>query len=160
MSEYYKPVSRPRKKLKMPLFGNMGSGSSKSTNSGESVWGSKNFSTMIFIMGALALIAQFYLPNLMSEKVYSDYDELKELSLEGTIRKKFTDASNPNEIHYILLVKQKDGTRRKLDLYKADSLFFDQVAVPQRLFKKSGEMNVRVVRFSKADTTLTLMVKE
>jgi len=159
MSEYYKPVSRPRKKLKMPLFGNMGSGSSKSTISGESVWGSKNFSTMIFIMGALALIAQFYLPNLMSEKVYSDYDELKELSLEGTIRKKFTDASNPNEIHYILLVKQKDGTRRKLDLYKADSLFFDQVAVPQRLYKKSGEMNVRVVRFSKADTVLKLVVK-
>ncbi|MEY4384163.1 MAG: hypothetical protein RI995_1705 [Bacteroidota bacterium] len=158
MSEYYKPVHRPRKKLKMPLFGNIGSGGSKNTHS-ESIWGTKNFSTMIFVMGALALLAQFYLPDLWAEKVYADYDELKELALDGAIRKKYTDASNPNEVHYLLLIKQKDGSRRKLDLYQADSVFFDQVAVPQRLFKKSGEMEVRVTRFSKPDTVMRLLVK-
>lgn len=140
------------------MFGNMGGGSSKDSN-GESIWGTKNFSTMIFVMGAIALLAQFYLPDFWSEKIYSDYDELKELSLDGVIRKKYTDASNPNEIHYILVVKQKDGTRRKLDLYKADSVFFDQVAVPQRLVKHSGKMEVNVTRYSKPDTILKLVIE-
>ncbi len=158
MSEHYKPVHRPRKKLKMPLFGNMGSSSSQNSNT-ESVWGTKNFSTMIFALGTIALLAQFYLPDLWSEKIYSDYDDLKELAIDGSIRKKYTDASNPKEIHYILLIKQKDGSRRKLDLYKADSVFFDQVAVPQRLFKKSGEMLVRVTRFSKPDTVMRLVIQ-
>lgn len=158
MSEYYKPVHRPRKKLKMPLFGNMGGGSSQKNNS-ESIWGTKNFSRILFIIAALTFAAQLFLPDLWAEKMYSDYDELKELSLDGSIRKKYTDASNPNEIHYILIIKQKDGTRRKLDLYRADSLFFDQVAVPQRLFKKSGEMEVRVTRFTKPDTVLKLVIQ-
>ena len=114
---------------------------------------------MIFVLGAIALLAQFYLPDFWSEKIYSDYDELKELSLDGVIRKKYTDASNPNEIHYILVVKQKDGTRRKLDLYKADSVFFDQVAVPQRLVKHSGKMEVNVTRYSKPDTVLKLVIE-
>ena len=158
MSEYYKPVSRPRKKLKMPLLGNLGAGGSSKGNS-ERVWGAKNFSTMIFVLGALALLAQMYLPDFWAEPVYADYDDLKELSLDGAIRKKYADASNPNEIHYLLIVKQKDGTRRKLDLYRADSVFFDQVAVPQRLYKESGDMRVRVTRFSKPDTVLELRVK-
>lgn len=158
MSEYYKPVHRPRKKLKMPLFGNMGGGSSQKSTE-DSFWGTKNYSTLIFIMSALAIFAQFYLPDFWAEKIYADYDEIKELSLDGSIRKKYTDASNPKEIHYILIVKQKDRSRRKLDLYKADSVFFDQVAVPQRLFKKSGEMEVKVTRFSKPDTVIRLVIQ-
>jgi hypothetical protein len=158
MSEYYKPVHRPRKKLKMPFFGNIGNSPSKNQKT-ESIWGTKNFSTMIFVMGAIALLAQFYLPDFWSEKIYADYEDLKELELNGAIRKKYTDASNPNEIHYILLVKQKDGSRRKLDLYKADSVFFDQVSVPQRLFKKSGEMQVKVTRFTKPDTVIGLVIQ-
>jgi hypothetical protein len=158
MSEYYKPVHRPRKKLKMPLFGNMGGSSSQKSNS-ESIWGTKNFSTLLFMIAAITFAVQLFLPDLWAEKMYSDYDELKELALDGAIRKKYTDASDPNEIHYILIIKQKDGSRRKLDLYKADSLFFDQVAVPQRLFKKSGEMEVRVTRFTKPDTVMRLVIE-
>lgn len=158
MAEHYKPVHRPRKKLKMPIFGNLGSGGSSKTSS-ESIWGTKNFSTIIFILGAISILAQAYLPNIWAEKVYADYDELKDLALDGAIRKKYADASNPNEIHYLLVVKQKDGSRKKLDLYRADSVFFDQVAVPQRLYKQAGDMRVRVTRFSRPDTVLVLRVK-
>jgi hypothetical protein len=79
-----------------------------------------------------------------------------ELRLDGALRKKYTDASDPNEIHYLLVIKQKDGTRRKIDLFDAKTNFFDQVAVPQRLYKESGSMDVRVTRFSKPDTLLRI----
>ena len=153
MSEFARPPRRaPRKKLKMPLFGNMGSGSSE----GSTYWGVKNFSTLIFVVGTLGLLAQLFLPSLWSEKVYDSESEIKELRLDGALRKKYTDASDPNEIHYLLVVKQKDGTRRKIDLYEANPAFFDQVAVPQRFYKETGSMDVRVTRFSKPDTLLRI----
>ncbi len=155
MSEFARPPRRaPRKKLKMPLFGNMGSGSS---SDGGTDWGVKNFSTLVFVVGTLGLLAQLFLPSLWAEKVYDSASEIKELQLDGALRKKYTDASDPNEIHYLLVVKQKDGSRRKLDLFEANPAFFDQVAVPQRLYKESGSMDVRVTRFSKPDTLLRLV---
>lgn len=159
MSQAYTPPRRaPRKKLKMPLFGNMVGGNS---GSGESVdWGGKNFTKLVFIVGTLGLLAQLFLPNLWAEKMYDSPSEIRDLALEGSIRKKYTDATNPNEIHYILVVKQKDGTRRKLDLHLADPVFFDQVAVPQRLKKEAGSLNVVVTRFSKPDTTMTIKFKD
>jgi hypothetical protein len=41
-------------------------------------------------------------------------------------------------------------------LYQADSTFFEQVAVPQRLKKESGSLQVRVTRFAKPDTTIEI----
>jgi hypothetical protein len=153
MSEFARPPRRaPRKKLKMPLFGNMGSSSSE----GNTDWGVKNFSTLVFVVGTLGLLAQLFLPSLWSEKVYDSESEIKELRLDGALRKKYTDASDPNEIHYLLVIKQKDGTRRKIDLFDAKTNFFDQVAVPQRLYKETGSMDVRVTRFSKPDTLLRI----
>lgn len=155
MSQGYTPPRRaPRKKLKMPLFGNLGSGNS---GQGEQVdWGGKNFTKLVFIVGTLGLLAQMFLPNLWAEKMYDTQSEILDLDLNGSIRKKYTDATNPNDVHYILVVKQKDGTRRKLDLHKADPVFFDQVAVPQRLKKTPGSLDVLVTRFSKLDTTIKI----
>ncbi len=154
MSEFARPPRRaPRKKLKMPLFGNMGSGSS---SEGGTDWGVKNFSTIIFIVGTLGLLAQLFLPSLWSEKVYDSESEIREMTMDGALRKKYTDASDPNEIHYLLVLRQKDGTRRKLDLFKVKPVFFDQVSVPQRFYKVAGSMDVRVTRFSKPDTILRI----
>lgn len=153
MSDYPKvPRRPPRKKLSMPLFGSMGAGSSQGPR--ESILSGKYFTTLLFGLFALAVVLQFYAPDWFSEPVYDEYQEIKDLELSGALRKKWTDASNPREIHYLLIVRQADGTRRKLDLFRADSVLFDQLAVPQRLFKKAGEMQVRVQRFSRPDTVL------
>ena len=101
MAEYPVPPRRaPRKKLKMPIFGNMMGGSS----SGPAESGN-NFSTYLFGIAAVMMVAQIYLPQLWAEKLYDSPDELTELTLDGAIRKKYADASNKNEIHYILVVK-------------------------------------------------------
>ena len=146
MSEYPVPPRRPpRKKLKMPLFGGMGGNS----NQGPSTdWGVKNFTTIIFVVGCL--------PNLWAEKMYDSKNEISDISIDGALRKKYTDASDPNEIHYILIVREKNGARKKFDFYRVKPNFFDQVAVPQRLFKTSGSLDVRVTRFTKPDTTLKI----
>ena len=154
MAEYPIPPRRaPRKKLKMPLFGDMISGSS-----GQG--GTKNFSTYLFLLVGLGLLGQLLLPQLWAEKVYDSESEIRDMELDGAIRKKYADASDRSEIHYLLVVVEKEGKRKKLDLYRADSTFFEQIAVPQRLKKESGSLNVRVTRFSKPDTILRIKFKE
>jgi hypothetical protein len=137
----------------MPLFGGMGGNS----NQGPSTdWGVKNFTTIIFVVGCLGLLAQIFLPNLWAEKMYDSKNEISDISIDGALRKKYTDASDPGEIHYILIVREKNGARKKFDFYRVKPNFFDQVAVPQRLFKSSGSLDVRVTRFTKPDTTLKI----
>lgn len=157
MAEYPVPPRRaPRKKLKMPIFGNMMGGSPSGTSDSGN-----NFSTYLFGIVAVMLVAQIYLPQLWAEKLYDTPDELTELTLDGAIRKKYADASNKNEIHYILIVKEKGDTRKKIDLYLADPNFFDQVAVPMRLKKEAGSLAVRVTRYARPDTVLNIrMIKK
>jgi hypothetical protein len=147
------PRRTPRKKLKMPIFGDMFGSSSDSG-------GTKNFSTYLFILVGLALLSQTIIPSLMAEDVYDSESEVLEMELDGAIRKKYADASDKSETHYILVVVEKGGKRKKLDLYRADSTFFEHVAVPQRLKKKSGSLNVQVTRFSKPDTLLKIFFKK
>ena len=152
MADYPVPPRRaPRKKLKMPIFGNMMGGSS----SGPADSG-KNFTTYLFGIVAAVMVAQIYLPQLWAEKLYDSPDELVEMTLDGAIRKKYADASDKNEIHYILIVKEKGNARKKIDLVQADPAFFDQVAVPFRVKKEAGSLSVRVTRFAKPDTVLTI----
>lgn len=152
MADYPVPPRRaPRKKLKMPIFGNMMGGSS----SGPADSG-KNFTTYLFGIVAVVMVAQIYLPQLWAEKLYDSPDELTEMTLDGAIRKKYADASDKNEIHYILVVKEKGNARKKIDLYQANPDFFDQVAVPFRVKKEAGSLSVRVTRFAKPDTMLTI----
>ena len=106
MAEYPIPPRRaPRKKLKMPLFGDMISGSS-----GQG--GTKNFTTYLFVLVGLGMLGQLLLPQLWAEKVYDSASEIREMELDGAIRKKFTDASDRSEIHYILVVVEKEGKRK------------------------------------------------
>ncbi len=150
MADYPIPPRRaPRKKLKMPLFGGMLSGAS-----GQG--GTKNFSTYLFVLVGLGMLGQSILPQLWAEKIYDSESELREVEIDGAIRKKYYDASERSEIHSILIIKEKGGKRKKIDLYRADSTFFEQVSVPQRLKKESGSLKVRVTRFNKPDTTMEI----
>jgi hypothetical protein len=146
------PRRAPRKKLKMPLFGGMGGGASANK---EDFLG-KNFGSILIAMTGMALAAQIFLPNIWSEKVYNEADEITEMAWNGTIRKKYTDAKHKSEIHYYLLIKGEKGKKQLVDLVEADPTFFDQVAVPQRISKAANSLDVRVQRFSKPDTTLRI----
>jgi hypothetical protein len=55
-----------------------------------------------------------------------------------------------------LVIKEAKGQKKVVDLVEADPVFFDQVAVPQRVTKSANSLDVRVKRFSKPDTTLRL----
>ncbi len=106
------------------------------------------------------MLGQLFLPQLWAEKVYDSESEVRDMEIDGVLRKKYADASDRSEIHYLLVVVEKEGKRKKLDLYQADSLFFEQVAVPQRIKKESGSLKVLVKRYSKPDTTLEIRFKE
>jgi len=146
------PRRAPRKKLKMPLFGGMGGDSSANK---DDFFG-KNFGSILIAMTGIAFAAQIFLPNIWSEKVYNEADEITEMAWNGSIRKKYTDATHKSEIHYYLLIKGDKGKKQLVDLVDADPVFFDQVAVPQRVSKSANSLNVSVHRFSKPDTTLRL----
>jgi hypothetical protein len=146
----------PRKKLKMPLFGGMGGGSSANK---DDFFG-KNFGSILIAMTGIAFAAQLFLPNLWSEKVYNEADEIKEMAWKGTIRKKYTDAKYKSDIHYYLVIKGEKGKKQLVDLVEADPVFFDQIAVPQRVTKSANSLDVRVQRYSKSDTTLRIKFSE
>lgn len=146
----------PRKKLKMPLFGGMGGGFS--TNKDD--FFGKNFGSILIAMTGIAFAAQIFLPNLWSAKVYNEPDEITEMSWNGTIRKKYTDAKHPSEIHYYVVLVGKKGEKQMVDLVEADPVFFDQIAVPQKVTKIANSLDVRVQRFSKSDTTLRIKFTE
>ena len=145
------PRRAPRKKMKMPLFGGMGGGASANK---DDFFG-KNFGSILIAMTGMAFAAQIFLPNIWSEKVYNDADEITEMAWNGTIRKKYTDAKFKSEIHYYLVIKEK-GKKQIIDLVDADPVFFDQIAVPQRVIKAANSLDVRVQRYSKPDTTLRI----
>ena len=142
----------PRKKLKMPLFGGMGGDASANK---DDFFG-KNFGSILIAMTGIAFAAQIFLPNLWAAKVYNEPDEITEMSWNGTIRKKYTDAKHPSEIHYYLVLVGKKGVKQMVDLVEADPVFFDQLAVPQKVTKIANSLDVRVQRFSKPDTTLRI----
>jgi hypothetical protein len=157
MSELPVPPRRaPRKKLKMPLFGGMGGNSSANRDD----FLGKNFGSILIAMTGMAFAAQLFLPDLWSEKVYNEADEITEMSWKGTIRKKYTDAKHKSEIHYYLVIKGEKGKKQVIDLVDADPVFFDQIAVPQRVEKAANSLDVRVQRFSKSDTTLRIKFLE
>jgi hypothetical protein len=140
----------------MPLFGGMGGGASANR---DDFFG-KNFGSILIAMTGIAFAAQIFLPNIWSEKVYNEADEITEMAWDGSIRKKYTDAKFKSEIHYYLVIKGKRGKKQIVDLVEADPVFFDQLAVPQRVTKVANSLDVRVQRFSKPDTTLRIKFLE
>ena len=59
-----------------------------------------------------------------------------------------------------LVIKGKKGKKQIIDLVEADPVFFDQLAVPQRVTKAANSLDVHVQRFSKPDTTLRIKFLE
>ena len=150
------PRRAPRKKLKMPLFGGMGGGASAGESANRDDFFGKNFGSILIAMTGMAFAAQIFLPNIWSEKVYNEADEITEMAWNGTIRKKYTDAKHKSEIHYYLVIKGEKGKKQIVDLVEADPAFFDQIAVPQRVSKAANSLDVRVQRFTKPDTILRI----
>lgn len=150
------PRRAPRKKLKMPLFG--GAGGDSSANRDD--FFGKNFGSLLIAMTGMAFAAQLFLPDLWSERIYNEADEITEMSWKGTIRKKYTDAKHKSEIHYYLVIVGEKGKKQTVDLVEADPAFFDQIAVPQRVEKAANSLDVRVQRFSKPDTILQIKFLE
>ena len=146
----------PRKKLKMPLFGGMGGGASANSSANKDDFFGKNFGSILIAMTGMAFAAQIFLPNLWSSKVYNDPGEITEMAWDGSIRKKYTDAKYKSDIHYYLVIKGIKGDKKMVDLVDADPVFFDQLAVPQRVTKAANSLEVHVQRFSKPDTTLRI----
>jgi hypothetical protein len=54
------------------------------------------------------------------------------------------------------VIKGEKGKKQIVDLVDADPVFFDQIAVPQRVSKAANSLDVRVQRYSKPDTTLRI----
>ncbi len=160
MSNPQVPRSRPpRKKLKMPIFGNMVNSGASNEYKEDPIFSNKWVIRGVIIVIFLSFVLPYYFPKFFGgRKIYDSKSEIKELALDGVIRKKYYDSNNPRKIHRFLVVVNKDGTKPMIDLYKNDSAFFENVAVPYRIYKESGSLDVRISRFNLSDTTITLQV--
>lgn len=150
------PRSRPpRKKLKMPYIGDIFSGGSSSSGRPESVLTGK-FTPLIVLVALLGFGWNYYKNRNKTDGAEGGENTIKEAIWEGKVSKKYTKVYSPENIHYIIEVKNPKGERRLYDLVGESTNFWDWVLPNYRISKKENSFEVTVKPIAKKDTVLVL----
>ncbi len=155
----YRPVHRPRPKLKMPLFGNMlgsSGGGSRPSNREESKWTGKL--TPIIVAVALIVIGiDFFNSKNDTKRTFTGADDVKSMALDGQIVKKWYNVlPAKNEVEYVVQIMNKKGEKRVISFKDEKTNFGDFVLPYNFIVKKEGSLNVTVKRYIRKDTLVTL----
>ncbi|MDZ7899722.1 MAG: hypothetical protein U5N85_17075 [Arcicella sp.] len=155
----YRPVHRPRPKLKMPLFGNMlggGGGGPKPSNREENKWAGK----LMPIIVAIALIAigiDFFNTKNDTKRTFTGADDVKSMVLDGQVVKKWYNVfPAKNEVEYVITIMNKKGDTRVVSFRDEKTNFGDLVLPYNFIQKKEGSLDVTLKRYIKKDTVVTL----
>lgn len=158
-SSSYRPVHRPRPRLKMPLFGNMLGGSGggqKPPYQEENKWASK----LMPIIVAIALIAigiDFFNSKNNTKRTFRGADEVKLMAWNGQIIKKWYNVlPAKNGVEYVVEIISKKGEKRVISFKDEKTNFGDFVVPYNFMVKKEGSFDVTVKRYVKTDTIVTL----
>lgn len=155
----YRPVHRPRPKLKMPLFGNMfggGGGGKKPSNYEENKWGSK-LTPIIVVIALIAIGIDFFNTKNDTSRTFTGADDVKSMAFKGQIAKKWYNVlPAKNEVEYVVEIIGEKGEKRVIS-FKDEKTNFGDFVVPYNFIeKKEGSLDVTVKRYVKKDTVLTL----
>ncbi len=158
-SSHYRPVHRPRPKLKMPLFGNMFGGSGggqKPPYQEESKWTGK-LTPIIVAIALIAIGIDFFNTKTDTKRTFSGADEVKSMVWDGQIVKKWYNVlPAKNEVEYVVQIMNKKGETRVIS-FKDEKTNFGDLVVPYNfIVKKEGSLDVTVKRYIQKDTVVTL----
>lgn len=155
----YRPVHRPRKKLKMPLLGNMfgGDGSGKrSSNYEENKLGSK-LTPIIVAIAVIVIAIDFFNSKNDTKRTFTGADDVKSMALDGQVVKKWYNVlPAKNEVEYVVEIMNKKGEKRVVSFRDEKTNFGDLVVPYNFIQKKEGSLDVTLQRYVKKDTVVMM----
>lgn len=155
----YRPVSRPRSKMKMPLFGNMlggGSGSPKPSNE-EPHPLTKTIVPVIIAIAVIAFGIDYFTKSNAPKTSFRGQNELKEVAFSGKVLRKWYNVIPPeNNVEYVVEIQTDKNQKRIVSFLNEKSSVGDFVVPYNTISKKANSLDITVKRYFKADTVLTL----
>ncbi|MEY4538638.1 MAG: hypothetical protein RLZZ306_395 [Bacteroidota bacterium] len=155
----YRPVSRPRPKMKMPLFGNMlgGSGSGPKRSNEEPHPLTKNIVPIIIILAIIAFGIDYFRKSNVPKTSFRGQNEVKEAAFEGKILRKWYNVIPPeNDVEYVVEIQNNKGEKKIVSFLNEKSSIGDFVLPYNSISKTANSLDITVKRYNKTDSTLTL----
>ena len=154
----YRPVSRNRPKLKIPLIGNMlgGSGVPKPSNE-EPHPLTKNIVPVIIFIAVIAFGVDYFMKSNAPKTSFRGQNEVKEAAFKGKILRKWYNVIPPeNNVEYVVEIQTGKDEKRIVSFLNEKSNIGDFVLPYNTISKKANSLDITVKRYTKADTILTL----
>lgn len=155
----YRPVSRPRPKLKMPLIGNMlGGGSGGPKRSKEEPHPlTKTIVPVIVTIAIIAFGIDYFTKKNAPKTSFRGENEVKAAAFSGKILKKWYKVIPPkNDVEYVVEIQTAKNQRRIISFLNDKSNIGDLILPYNSISKKENSLDVTVKRYFRADTVLTL----
>ena len=155
----YRPVSRNRPKLKIPLIGNMlgGSGGGPKPSNEEPHPLTKNIIPVIIFIAVIAFGIDYFTKSNAPKTSFRGQNELKEASFNGKILRKWYNVIPPeNNVEYVVEIQNNKGEKRVISFLNDKSNTGDFILPYNTISKKEKSLDITVKRYFKADTILTL----
>jgi hypothetical protein len=154
----YRPVSRNRPKLKIPLIGNMlgGGGNPKPSNE-EPHPLTKNIVPIIIVLAIIAFGIDYFRKSNAPKTSFRGQTELKEATFNGKILRKWYNVIPPeNNVEYVVEIQMDKNQKRIVSFLNDKSNIGDFILPYNTISKQANSLDITVKRYNKADTVMTL----
>lgn len=155
----YRPVSRSRPKLKMPLLGNLLGGSNNEPKRSKEEPHPLT-KTIVPVMVAIAIIAfgiDYFTKTNAPKTSFRGENEVKAGAFSGKILRKWYNVIPPkNEVEYVVEIQNVKNQKRIISFLNEKSTIGDFVLPYNSIAKKENSLEITVKRYFKKDTVLTL----
>ena len=157
-SSSYRPVSRQRPKLKIPLIGNMlGGGNGPKRSRDEPHPFTKNIMPILIAIAVIAFGIDYFMKSNAPKTSFRGENEIKEAAFSGKILKKWYNVIPPkNNVEYVIEIMNDKKEKRIISFLNEKSNIGDFVLPYNTISKKENSLDISIKRYFKADTVLTL----
>jgi hypothetical protein len=155
----YRPVSRQRPKLKMPLFGNMfgGGGGSPRPSNEEPHPLTKNITPIIITIAIIAFGVDYFMKSSAPKTSFRGSEEIQAAAFNGKILRKWYNVIPPsNDVEYVVEIVNEKNEKRIVSFLNEKSNIGDFILPNYTISKKGNSLDITVKRYFKADTVLML----
>jgi hypothetical protein len=155
----YRPVSRPRPKLKIPLIGNMlgGDGGDPKRSKEEPHPLTKTIVPVIIAIAIIAFGIDFFTKRNAPKTSFRGENEVKAAAFNGKILKKWYNVIPPkNDVEYVVEIQTANNKKKIISFLDEKSTIGDFVLPYNSIAKKENSLDITIKRYFKADTVLTL----
>lgn len=155
----YRPVSRPRAKLKIPLIGNMlgGGGNSPKPSTEEPHPLTKTIVPVIIVIAVIAFGIDYFTKKNAVKTSFRGQSELQQAAFDGKILRKWYNVIPPeNNVEYVVEIQTDKNQKRVVSFLNEKSNIGDFIVPYNSISKKANSFDITVKRYFKSDTVLRL----